>query len=76
MASTFDDDKSAIYDFLKPAAVKQLHADHVAGKHDNHKILFSIIVLEEWLRGFLVTSGDEPERATQVCDVNPCSAQL
>ncbi|MGC2613272.1 MAG: asparagine synthase-related protein, partial [Terracidiphilus sp.] len=54
MANTFADDKSAIYDYLNPAAVKQLHADHVAGRQDNHKILFSIIVLEEWLRGLTV----------------------
>jgi asparagine synthase (glutamine-hydrolysing) len=54
MADTFADDKSAIYDFLNPVAVKQLHADHVAGRQDNHKILFSIIVLEEWLRGLAV----------------------
>jgi hypothetical protein len=31
--------------------VKQLHADHVDGRQDNHKVLFSLIVFEEWLRG-------------------------
>jgi len=57
MSDTFADDKSAIYDFLKPAAVKRLHADHMAGRQDNHKILFSIIVLEEWLRGLGVDAA-------------------
>jgi asparagine synthase (glutamine-hydrolysing) len=51
MAGTFADSQSAIYEFLNPTAVKKLHADHVAGRQDNHKILFSLIVLEEWLRG-------------------------
>ena len=51
MASTFADEDSAIYQFLKPAAVRQLYADHVAGRQDNHKVLFSIVVLEKWLRG-------------------------
>lgn len=51
MASTFADEDSAIYQFLKPASVRQLYADHVAGRHDNHKVLFSLVVLEKWLRG-------------------------
>jgi asparagine synthase (glutamine-hydrolysing) len=56
MAGTFADADSAIYEFLNPAAVKQLHAEHVAGRHDHHKILFSLVVLEEWLRGLDVST--------------------
>lgn len=51
MANIFADPDSAIYEFLDPVAVKQLHADHVDGRQDNHKVLFSLIVFEEWLRG-------------------------
>ena len=51
MTSTLADEGSAMYEFLNPAAVRRLHADHVAGRHDHHKILFSLVVLEEWLRG-------------------------
>lgn len=51
MASTFADEDSAIYEFLNPAEVRRLHADHVAGRQDHHKILFSLVVLEKWLRG-------------------------
>jgi asparagine synthase (glutamine-hydrolysing) len=51
MADTFEDDSSSIYQFLRPAAVRQLYADHEAGRQDNHKVLFSLIVLEEWLKG-------------------------
>lgn len=50
MATSFDDDRSSIYQFLRPPAVRQLCADHAAGRRDNHKILFSLIVFEEWLR--------------------------
>jgi asparagine synthase (glutamine-hydrolysing) len=57
MASTFADGDSAIYQFLNPAAVRQLYSDHVAGRSNNHKILFSIIVLEEWLRRSVVSSA-------------------
>jgi asparagine synthase (glutamine-hydrolysing) len=54
MANTFDDDGASIYRFLRPAAVRQLYADHAAGRRDNHKALFSLIVLEEWLKGLAV----------------------
>jgi asparagine synthase (glutamine-hydrolysing) len=56
MASTFEDSSSAIFEFLNPIAVKQLYADHLAGRHDHHKILFSLVVLEEWLRGINVSA--------------------
>lgn len=55
MANTFADGDSAIYQFLRPAAVRQLYADHIAGRHDHHKILFSLVVLEKWLRS--IASG-------------------
>jgi hypothetical protein len=39
-----------MYDFLKLKEVRSLYKDHTVGKADNHKILFSLIVLEKWLR--------------------------
>jgi len=51
MSDIFADKDSAIFTLLDPAAVGRLHADHLAGRNDNHKVLFSLIVLEEWLRG-------------------------
>jgi asparagine synthase (glutamine-hydrolysing) len=50
MADIFADDCAAIYRYLRPAAVRQLYAEHLAGRRDYHKILFSLIVLEEWLQ--------------------------
>ena len=41
---------SRMYDFLKPQEVQSLYKDHTDGKADNHKILFSLIVLEKWMR--------------------------
>jgi len=50
MSDTFMDSQSAIYKILKPKAVQQLHKSHTSGQSDNHKILFSLIVFDEWLR--------------------------
>lgn len=44
------DSTSLMYQYMKPSAVQQMFEDHRSGKQDNHKILFSLIVLEEWLR--------------------------
>jgi asparagine synthase (glutamine-hydrolysing) len=75
MSSIFADDGAAIYRYLRPAAVRKLYAEHAAGRRDNHKILFSLIVFEEWLRGFPLRSGDELVGAKQVCHANPCSSR-
>ena len=44
------DDKSLIYRYLRHNKVCQLIREHQCGGNDNHKILFSLVVLEEWLR--------------------------
>jgi asparagine synthase (glutamine-hydrolysing) len=44
------DGSSLMYRFLRPEAVRGLLDDHRSGRRDNHKILFSLVVLEEWLR--------------------------
>ena len=50
IGSRLQDPQSHIYQYLKPDAVQQLVKDHAQGRYDNHKILFSLIVLEEWFR--------------------------
>jgi asparagine synthase (glutamine-hydrolysing) len=52
MDERFMDDQSKMYQYLKPRVVQQLYREHAAGRHDNHKILFSLIVFESWLRAF------------------------
>ena len=44
------DSESQIYNYLQPLAVRQIFEEHRSGQNDNHKVLFSLIVLEEWLR--------------------------
>ncbi len=51
MADTFMDGQSHMYQYLSPKAVQALFQDHSSGRSDNHKILFSLIVFEEWLKG-------------------------
>ena len=50
MADSLLDSGSRIYQYLRPRAVRELFEQHSAGRHDNHKILFSLVVFEEWLR--------------------------
>jgi asparagine synthase (glutamine-hydrolysing) len=50
MAHTLLDPASKIYQFLVPSSVRKLFELHAAGKQDNHKILFSLALFEEWLR--------------------------
>lgn len=50
MADALLDNGSKIYRYLRPAAVRELFEQHASGRHDNHKMLFSLVVFEEWLR--------------------------
>jgi asparagine synthase (glutamine-hydrolysing) len=50
MADNLLDRDSMIYQYLRPEAVRELFGQHAAGRHDHHKILFSLAVFEEWLR--------------------------
>lgn len=50
MTETLLDRSSMIYQYLRPASVRELCQQHVSGRNDNHKILFSLVVFEEWLR--------------------------
>jgi asparagine synthase (glutamine-hydrolysing) len=50
MTASLLDGSSEIYRYLQPQAVRQLFLQHTSGRSDNHKILFSLVVLEQWLR--------------------------
>ena len=45
------DESSLIFELLKPEPVRKLLENHRSGRHDNHKLLFSLVMLEQWLRG-------------------------
>ena len=51
------DPQSLIFDYLRPSAVLNLLEQHRSGASDHHKILFSLVILEEWLRGSLVPAA-------------------
>jgi asparagine synthase (glutamine-hydrolysing) len=46
-----DEKNSLMFDLLKPERVRKLLEDHRSEKQDNHKLLFSLVMLEQWLRG-------------------------
>ncbi len=42
---------SLMFELLKPEPVRRLLEVHRSGGRDNHKLLFSLVMLEQWLRG-------------------------
>ena len=44
------DKGSLMFRTLEPGPVKQLLDDHRSRKQDNHKLLFSLVMFEQWLR--------------------------
>jgi asparagine synthase (glutamine-hydrolysing) len=50
MTESLLDGGSRIYDYLRADSVRELFTQHASGRHDNHKILFSLVVLEQWLQ--------------------------
>src|SRR5438132_12522198 len=45
------DKSSFMFGLLDPKPVRRLLEGHQSGRQDNHKILFSLVMLEQWLRG-------------------------
>lgn len=62
MESVFRDPESLIFGYLRPVSVQRLWTDHKSGREDNHKILFSLIMLEHLLRKY-EAQGRQPNRA-------------
>jgi asparagine synthase (glutamine-hydrolysing) len=44
------DPKSLMYAFLQRGVVHRLLREHTSRRRDNHKILFSLVVFEQWMR--------------------------
>jgi asparagine synthase (glutamine-hydrolysing) len=44
------DESSFVFGLLDPKPVRSLLQDHQSGRQDNHKLLFSLVMLEQWLR--------------------------
>ena len=44
------DESSLMFGLLNPKPVQRLLEGHQSGRQDNHKLLFSLVMLEQWLR--------------------------
>lgn len=42
---------TGIHDFFERSYIEKLLDEHMAEKHDHHRILWQLVVLEEWLKG-------------------------
>ena len=51
LSETLLNTDSLMFDLLEPAPVKRLFDEHQSGRQDNHKVLFSLVMFEQWLRG-------------------------
>jgi asparagine synthase (glutamine-hydrolysing) len=70
------DESSFMFDLLKPEPVRKLLSDHRSGRQDNHKLLFSLVMLEQWLRGSSLRSqiaGDHSSSSNYLRSVSPRS---
>ena len=52
------DESSLMFGLLNPNTVRGLLEGHQSGRQDNHKLLFSLVMVEQWLRG--VRSNQRP----------------
>ena len=52
MDGIFLDPSALMYRYLSPAAAQKLYYDHRQGVNNNHKILFSLVFFEQWLRTY------------------------
>jgi asparagine synthase (glutamine-hydrolysing) len=50
MVGTLRESSSRMYQYLQADAIQKLIDEHVSSRHDHHKILFSLVLFEEWLR--------------------------
>jgi asparagine synthase (glutamine-hydrolysing) len=50
MGQYLSDSSSLMFKYLRHDVVNNLLSQHLSGRHDYHKILFSLVLFEEWLR--------------------------
>ena len=59
------DESSLMYGLLNPQPVRKLLENHQSGRQDNHKLLFSLVMIEQWLRR---TQSDQEQHAQMVIE--------
>jgi asparagine synthase (glutamine-hydrolysing) len=60
------DESSLMFGFLNPKPVRRLLEGHQSGRQDNHKLLFSLVMLEQWLRRDWLSMAQQRTKAAQV----------
>jgi asparagine synthase (glutamine-hydrolysing) len=60
------DESSLIYELLRPEPVRILLKAHRSRRQDNHKLLFSLVMFEQWLRGIRSTQLGRTEHCRLV----------
>jgi asparagine synthase (glutamine-hydrolysing) len=60
------DKSSLMFELLKPEPVQKLLKDHQSGRQDNHKVLFSLVMFEQWLCGIRRSQSSRPAELTVV----------
>jgi asparagine synthase (glutamine-hydrolysing) len=56
MEESLLDSSALLYQFLRYSTVREMLREHKAGRHDLHKVLFSLTLFEQWLRNHSVAS--------------------
>jgi len=60
------DSDALMFDLLKPEPIRALLENHRSGRQDNHKLLFSLVMFEQWLRGARSNRYRPPAELTMV----------
>ena len=60
------DGGSLMFELLKPEPVRKLLKAHQSGRQDNHKLLFSLVMFEQWLRGLRSDRSQRREPASLI----------
>ena len=60
------DGNSMMFDLLDPRPVRTLLEEHRSGRNDHHKLLFSLAMFEQWLRGVRSDRRRQPSLAAVV----------
>jgi asparagine synthase (glutamine-hydrolysing) len=70
------DRHSLMFELLEPQPVRAMLEEHRAGRNDNHKLLFSLAMFEQWLRGLGTGAPlDTTSRSTALSSVQESMAQ-
>lgn len=69
------DQHSLMFKLLRPEPVQKLLEDHRSGQQDNHKLLFSLVMVEQWLRRWGRDCGVQEATASKVPPTN-CSQTM